>query len=174
MQSKSDRLDAIEKLLSEHPEGLNAREIADVLNIQRSTVTRYLTSLGEYLPLWENRHGRIGIFRSADLSLEQLIQLGESNRLEFKQTACWNPHRKVKEQSLVENIGKSIAGFMNSKLDGIILIGVTNDGQIIGLDNDLKVADGSKPNKDGYELFLRNAINSCIGCLTDKSNVKTN
>jgi len=164
MQSKSERLNTIQNLLLEHPEGLSVSEIAKELGITSATVHRDLISLEESsLLLWENKIGRIGIFPPTDTGVDELAKLGENNRLEFKQTACWNPHKKVKDQSLVENIVKSIAAFMNSKTGGILLIGIANDGQIIGLDDDFAHADISKPNKDGYELFLRNIINDSIG-----------
>lgn len=162
MLTRLERLAKIEKLLLQHPEGLNIREIAGELGIERNTVHRDITFLSESLRLWENKYGRIGIFQMIDISIENLIQLGESNRLEFKQTACWNEHRQIKDQSLAENIIKAMVGFMNSHLEGLILIGVSNKGEVVGIDNDLRVADTEKQNKDGFELFLRNTINSCV------------
>jgi predicted HTH transcriptional regulator len=46
---------------------------------------------------------------------------------------------------------KTVAGFMNSE-GGTLLIGVADDGSIVGLDNDY--ATMQKPNSDGFELFL--------------------
>jgi len=155
------RLSAIQKLLGEHPSGLTAKEIAEELGINRSTVHRDIVSLSESLSLWEDQSGRIGIFPPSHSEIDRIIDLGESTRLEFKQTACWNAYRGVKDHALVENVVKSVVGFMNSK-GGLLLIGVDNGARIIGLEDDLKNADPMKPNKDGYELFLRNSINSSI------------
>lgn len=161
MQTQVDRLKKIQELLLQHPEGLTARQIAEEIGVSRTTLNRDLVILEDSLPLWEDNTGKLGIFRS-DSNLEGLVQRGENNHIEFKVTACWNSYRKIKEHSLVENVVKSLVGFMNSKTGGIILIGVTNDAEIVGIDDDLKAADTSKPNKDGYELFLRNSINDSI------------
>ena len=157
--SRTKRLSAIQKLLTEHSNGLTTKEVAERLGVTRSTIHRDFVSLSDSLPLWEDKSGRIGIFPPLNSEVELIISLGESTRLEFKRTACWNAFRGIKDHTLVENVVRSVVGFMNSK-GGLILIGVDNDGHIVGLDDDLKTADSTKPNKDGYELFLRNSINS--------------
>ncbi len=44
---------------------------------------------------------------------------------------------------------------------GILVIGVDDNGNPVGLDRDL--ATLPKPNLDGYELFLRNLLNDAVG-----------
>jgi len=162
---------AIEELLLSHPEGLTQSEIARELGIERATVIRYITEL-EFLPLWENEAGKIGIIPDAYLAppqlkknqyfvfdLDALINNGENSGTEFKISACWNPYQQTKDSKMVENIVKAVAGFMNSLNGGLLLIGISDNREIIGIEQDYKVADPKKPNRDGYELFLRNALN---------------
>ena len=44
---------------------------------------------------------------------------------------------------------------------GALFIGIDDDGNPVGLDRDLGTL--SKPNLDGYQLFLRNLLNAAVG-----------
>lgn len=174
--SKTERLLQLERLLLAHPEGITRAEIGRRLSVHRSTAMRYITELSILLPIWEDDNGRVGIERDdylKSLGLDHarrisvgpaaLISRGESEFLEFKVAACWNSHRKAKDSEMIGNIVKTVAGFMNGKMGGVILIGVTDDGKVVGLVDDYRVADARKQNRDGYELFLRNAVNDRLG-----------
>ena len=54
---------------------------------------------------------------------------------------------------------KSIAALSNSD-GGTLLIGVDDEGDVLGLDNDYSTLDGDK---DEFELHLRNLINNNFG-----------
>jgi len=54
----------------------------------------------------------------------------------------------------------TVAGFLNAT-GGTLVIGVADSGLPVGLDRDLSTL--SKANLDGYQLFLRNLLNSAIG-----------
>jgi predicted HTH transcriptional regulator len=51
---------------------------------------------------------------------------------------------------------KTIAGFANSDEGGILLLGVTDDNEIIGIDDDIMTM--KKPDKDGYRLYVLQEI----------------
>jgi predicted HTH transcriptional regulator len=51
---------------------------------------------------------------------------------------------------------------MNSKAKGTLIIGVTDDGNICGVEREYEIADPGKANWDGYELFLTNVINDSL------------
>ena len=55
-----------------------------------------------------------------------------------------------------EVILKTVAGFWNAE-GGTLLVGVADDGSVLGLDADLKTL-GKKSNLDGLELFLTNLL----------------
>ncbi len=174
--NKNERLFQLQQILLAHPGGLTRADLSRRLNVHRSTITRYITDLSMMLPLWETENGRIGINPDAYLSslglntlsrthidLSSLIAQGEGELLEFKVTACWDMYQNAKNSRAIESVIKSIVGFMNSNSGGTLLIGVSNDGNIVGLDNDYKFADTKKQNRDGFELYLRNSVNSNIG-----------
>ena len=104
--------------------------------------------------LWDSQIGAT----SELASIHDLIADGESNVLEFKESARWSfgTDKKGKSEQI---IAKSVAGFMNSE-GGTLLIGVADDGAVTGLERDY--ATLSKGNRDGYELFLTQLIGEKI------------
>ena len=58
-------------------------------------------------------------------------------------------------------VAKSIAGFMNAH-GGSLLIGVTDRGEVFGLQRDMKTL-GSKQNRDGFELWLTGLLDNMLG-----------
>ncbi len=94
-------------------------------------------------------------------SVAELIARGEGARVEFKQTARVNLSTKQRDQVIELMVAKSIAGFMNAH-GGTLLIGVTDRGEIFGLQKDLKTL-GSKQNRDGFELWLTGLLDNMLG-----------
>lgn len=92
--------------------------------------------------------------------LEALIEAGESGSLEFKSTLRWDLQEQRTNRSLEMVVMKTIAGFLNAR-GGTLLIGVADDGQVIGLAPDyptLKRAD-----RDGFEQALITAVANHLG-----------
>jgi ATP-dependent Lon protease len=94
-------------------------------------------------------------------SIAELIAQGESAQLEFKQTARVNLSNKQRDQVIELMLVKSVAGFMNAH-GGTLLIGVTDRGEVFGLERDLKTL-GSKQNRDGFELWLTGLLDNTLG-----------
>lgn len=96
---------------------------------------------------------------SDDLVIADLIAKGENERVEFKVAACWNPYTRVAQKEMRENVIQEVAAFMN-KDGGVVLIGVADDGTVVGLENDYKAANPQpkRQNRDGYQLFLNNVL----------------
>ncbi len=66
----------------------------------------------------------------------ELIALGESATLEFKSTLQWDVVQEKVNKHLRKQVLKTIAAFLNSS-GGILVIGVEDDGNIFGLEEDL-------------------------------------
>ncbi|NOK57708.1 MAG: ATP-binding protein [Chloroflexi bacterium AL-W] len=98
-----------------------------------------------------------------DQMVERLIAGGEVAQVEFKVAAAWNAYRRGRDTSMRDNIVQAVASFMNSYEGGMLLIGVGDDGTVEGLANDYQSANASKPNRDGYTLFLRDILGSSLG-----------
>lgn len=104
---------------------------------------------------------------AVETPLEELIAEGESADLEFKSSLRWSYTGGCIDRKLEEVILKSIAAFSNSD-GGTLLIGVDDEGEILGLEHDYTSLDG---NKDEFELHLRNLVNKSFGVLFSASNL---
>lgn len=98
--------------------------------------------------------------------MRQLIEKGESKNLEFKSSFRWDYHENSLNKKLEEVILKSIAAFANAH-GGTLLIGIDDNGAILGLEKDYSTL--KHPNKDSFELHLRNLVSSMYGTFTIKN-----
>ena len=93
---------------------------------------------------------------TGDPEIINLITQGESAQLEFKSSARWDIRENKQNKVMEEVILKTVAGFLNSYQGGTLLIGVDDDGNVLGLNHDYQTF--KKKNRDGYELFLTNDL----------------
>ena len=91
---------------------------------------------------------------------EQKIAEGETSMVEFKSTLRWNVKASMLDKKMEEIILKGIAAQSNT-YGGTLFIGVRDDGEILGLDADY--ATLKEPNKDRFELHLRELSNAAYG-----------
>lgn len=90
------------------------------------------------------------------ISTKEIINRGESDKIEFKSTLRWNIYAERNDKEMEHSVLKTIAAFLNTE-GGTLLIGVEDDGQIFGIEK-----DGFK-NEDKYGLHLTNLIRDRIG-----------
>lgn len=105
----------------------------------------------------------------AAITLEELIADGEDDELEFKSSLRWDFKEQVTNKKLEEVIVKTVAAFANSQ-GGTLLIGVSDSGEILGLEGDYLSLGGA--NRDKFELHLRNLLNSAFGAAFVSSKLK--
>jgi len=86
----------------------------------------------------------------------ELIKKGEGEKTEFKSTLRINLHTNEIDRRLEHSVLKTITAFLNSD-GGILLIGVSNKGQIRGIERD-RFEDN-----DRFNLHLMNLIKEKIG-----------
>ncbi len=89
-----------------------------------------------------------------------LITSGENQYVEFKSSLMWDYRRQMANKDLYEPVMKNVAAFMNTR-GGAVLIGVDDEGAVLGLEPDLKTL--RKPNVDGFENVFNMAFNKMIG-----------
>ncbi|MFC1865794.1 Eco57I restriction-modification methylase domain-containing protein [Chloroflexota bacterium] len=90
--------------------------------------------------------------KTADVQLATDIAAGESTWLEFKSSARWDFKENRINKVLEQMILKTTAAFLNTD-GGTLLIGVDDDGKILGLEHDYKTF-GKKQNQDVYQNWL--------------------
>lgn len=100
-------------------------------------------------------HGEM--LEDTGLTLDDLIAAGEGEHAEFKSTLRVNLHTGQSDPRMEYAIVKTIAGFLNSRKGGALVVGVNDSGEAIGLEND------GFPNEDKMDLHLGNLIKSRLG-----------
>ena len=105
------------------------------------------------------------------ISIEEVIQSGEHEFIEFKSSMRWNIEESKGDKKMEEIIIKTISAFNNGR-GGKLLIGVANNGEILGLQDDYNSL--REANKDYFEIHLNNLVNSAFGKNFALSSIKVN
>lgn len=92
--------------------------------------------------------------------LEEKLKAKESATLEFKSTLRWNVSAGFQDKKMEEIVLKTVAAF-NNRYGGTLMIGVNDEGEVLGLHDDYQTL--KEPNKDCFELHLRNLLNESFG-----------
>ena len=88
---------------------------------------------------------------------EELIKGGESKTLELKSTLRWNlKEDRLDDKGVTHAALKSIAAFLNTE-GGDLLLGVANDGSIVGIERD------RLENDDKFMLHLAQVVRNGLG-----------
>ncbi|MCB1037593.1 MAG: ATP-binding protein, partial [Acidobacteria bacterium] len=101
---------------------------------------------------------------------EELIKAGESKTLEFKSTLRWSLREDRKDDKAVTHaVLKTVAAFLNTE-GGDLLIGVADDGSIVGIEKDRLESD------DKFMLHLAQVVRNGLGdragtCLDPKTQI---
>jgi ATP-dependent Lon protease len=91
-----------------------------------------------------------------------VMAAGESKWAEFKASACcdWATGNRNKDLELA--VAKTIAGFANAH-GGTLLIGVNDNGEAVGLNDDYRLASQKRQDRDGYENWLTTMLADALG-----------
>ena len=103
------------------------------------------------------------------MELKELIEKGESNTLEFKESFRYNIKTNLNDKSLKDEVSKAVCGMLNSQ-GGLVLIGVTDDKTIKGIQRDLNLyGKGGKLNQiDKLLIDLNKHITDSVGVISKK------
>jgi hypothetical protein len=94
------------------------------------------------------------------MDVYDLIEAGENHEVEFKTTLRYDMKLNTVNKKLEQVVLKTIAAFSNGQ-GGTLIMGVNDDMQIVGLENDYcTLKEGSK---DCFEIHLRNLVNEAYG-----------
>lgn len=96
-----------------------------------------------------------------DKDLPSIVRQGEGPYLEFKSSLRWDMVETRINRALEGVVLKTLAGFLNSPIGGTLLIGVADDGEILGLEKDYQTL--KKPGQDGFEQAVMTLISSNLG-----------
>lgn len=105
---------------------------------------------------WKRLARAVNRAHAGEAELRELIEKGEGERLEFKSTLRWNLKRNRPGREIELSWLKTVVAFLNSG-GGTLLIGVADDGRILGTR-----ADGF-PSDDRYLLKVNDLVQKFIG-----------
>lgn len=97
----------------------------------------------------------------APITLAEMLAEGESEELEFKQTLRWDTKEGRVNKALEDVVIKTVAAFANSVEGGTLLIGVSDLGEAVGLEQDFSALGDA--DRDRFELHLRNLFGEAFG-----------
>jgi hypothetical protein len=135
-------------------------------------ITEYWTIIGAFLGvlfffIFRSVHKNSQIIRRLSSELEKsfpvLLSQGESSILEFKSSFRWDIKENKINKNLENVIIKTLGAFLNSD-GGTLLIGVDDNGKVIGLENDYM--NLKKQNRDGFEQAIMTLISTKLGTTT--------
>lgn len=90
------------------------------------------------------------------LTPKELIKIGENKGVEFKSTLRWDTFQNKKDKRVTFAILKTLAAFLNTE-GGVLLIGVADDGEILGTELD------QFENDDKYLRFFGDTVKEHLG-----------
>ena len=93
-------------------------------------------------------------------TIADYISAGESETVEFKMALRWDFRQNKVNKALEKVVARTVAAFMNS-VGGTLVIGVSDEGRIVGLDADYATL-GSRKDRDSWEQALRNVLNNYL------------
>jgi hypothetical protein len=97
-----------------------------------------------------------------DETILEVIAAGESIASEFKASMRWDYVKQAKNKDLEKVIAKAVVGFLNSRAGGTLLIGVSSDGKVLGIENDY-LTFSKDQNRDGYEQKIVHVLSHFVG-----------
>jgi hypothetical protein len=106
----------------------------------------------------------------AHRNAEELIKAGESKTLEFKSTLRWSlKEARQDDKGVTHAVLKTIAAFLNTE-GGDLLIGVADDGSIVGIERDQLESD------DKFMRHLAQVVRNGLGdragtCIDPKTQI---
>lgn len=93
---------------------------------------------------------------------KKIISEGENKFVEFKSSLRYDLNQNKLNKDLEFVIAKTISAFLNTE-GGKLLIGIADDGSVIGIENDFSTFDKKRQNTDGFLRKLGQIMNDYIG-----------
>ena len=162
-ERNADPLSSIEYVLTQFTEILTGQFNQNNIIIFYAEIGAMLglLSLGFYQVVHKRLVDLDALKAELDKDLPSIIRQGEGPLLEFKSSLRWDLQEQRINRNLENVVLKTLAGFFNSSIGGTLLIGVSDNGEIIGLEQDYQTL--KKPNQDGFEQTLMTSISANLG-----------
>lgn len=113
---------------------------------------------------WQNTETIKELSEQKSNSINGIISQGETGQVEFIPTLLFDSKIRNATISTKEKIAKTISAFLNSK-GGILIIGVNSKREILGLENDFKLAGSKNAHKffrEEFDQILENYLSFTV------------
>ncbi len=130
----------------------NVTHLGYELNILKEQIIKNpnkATEIDNSLKEWLVRLDKLSI----DEKVIKLVEKGETDVVEFKETLSLDVKKKTKEKYIELSSLKTIAGFLNNK-GGDLLIGVSDNGAFLGVSIEVNKFHKDKHNNSSFDRFL--------------------
>jgi len=134
------------------------RELKDVIENFNREIALNPTSSASIQGQLSRMLEAFAVLTDAD-KVRVIIREGESKRIEFKESLSLDVKKQTKESYIEQSSLKTIVAFLNTE-GGTLLIGVSDDGQICGVDGEI---EKFHKNTDKFLLHFKNLLKSKIG-----------
>jgi type I restriction enzyme R subunit len=109
-------------------------------------------------------YARAKVAWQRECPIGDLLERGEGPYLEFKSTLEWDLREDRPNRALRQPVLKTIAAFLNSRFGGTLILGVSDDKSIIGLEHDfVTLHREGKDDADWFQLHLGNLLQQAVG-----------
>ena len=132
----------------------NINDLKSLLKFQKARVELICQKTNEILEKLDKGTWDDSVLKTDDIDLDEVAKSGESEIIEFKETALFPVGEKKDEKRFTNSsICKAICGMFN-KRGGSIYLGVKNNPSIVvGINKELELLKKSNPNKNPIELY---------------------
>ena len=139
---------------------ITRNEQARVVNEWVSVRDKVLRELESYEPLVAEA------IDPRELTLEELIKLPESNRLEFKSSIAFDIKQGNYNRERIDDVTKALSALMNTD-GGVLVLGVSDNMEVRGLERDVKKI-GNETDEDALERCLTEIVVNSLGIVNQK------
>jgi hypothetical protein len=139
------------------------QEVADLRYGQTATMallTDMVKALSDIQKKLRDSQARAESAELNEVPLSDLISAEESERLEFKASLRWDYKNKNVNKELTREVAIAMAGMLN-KRGGTVLIGVEDNGQVCGIEQDWTTLQ--RRDQDGFGQAVSDTISTFIG-----------
>jgi len=157
-------LEQLKHKIATSPDEIRAAEGAEEVELpdDEQDDLNFMKSFTRVLNEYHNLQSMGAPSKSTVLDWKSLKTKEEGMYIEFKSSLLWDYHQQKTNKDLEQVCAKTIAAFLNRN-GGRLIIGVNDDGEVLGLEKDLLSFGKKKSATDQFKLRITNMIESYLG-----------
>jgi hypothetical protein len=157
-------LDQLRHKIATRPDEIRAAKGAEEVDLpdDEQDDLNFMKSFTRVLNEYHNLQSMGAPSKSTVLDWKSLKTKEEGMYIEFKSSLLWDYHQQKTNKDLEQVCAKTISAFLNRN-GGRLIIGVSDDGEVLGLEKDLSSFGKKRSATDQFKLRVTNIIESYLG-----------